>query len=434
MSRLDFTRFICLFGIAGFWFIAVIPCIAQDDMGSLSGRVLDMADEPIAGFTIALSPVVIEDSGSMHRPMRPPHPGFLTEKTDENGAFTFTEIKPGPLQFLIPPQQFNFQGDDEIVSTKIGGMTLYLDRHVPFGSVTFGLQPGSDVENVEVTVRPRMRIRARVVFKDGTPLANASISREIKSEDVDGRGEGHSSGGATTDAEGYFMHYIHRHNDPAFYTVFVRYEGLSAKSEEFLMEPGARYDDLVLTLDSQVTPNAETSPESVKLARPPIPTKSATPKPRVPVRPLRFPDNKTAWVVNPENGHAYAKIRCRSLQEARDRAATEGAYLVAINDEAEQRWLSAFFGNYLYWIGLSNAEAEETWVWHTGEPMTYTNWGPENRFFRSIFSAKEKKGVLMTFVDGEWHAVGPGDLFWDKTGMAILEKADVFDGSSTKEK
>ena len=40
----------------------------------------------------------------------------------------------------------------------------------------------------------------------------------------------------------------------------------------------------------------------------------------------------------------------------------------------------------------------------------------------------------MTFVDGEWHAVGPGDLFWDKTGMAILEKADIFDSPRAEKK
>ena len=28
----------------------------------------------------------------------------------------------------------------------------------------------------------------------------------------------------------------------------------------------------------------------------------------------------------------------------------------------------------------------------------------------------------MTFVNGQWHAVGPGALFWHKTKMAILEK------------
>ena len=130
--------------------------------------------------------------------------------------------------------------------------------------------------------------------------------------------------------------------------------------------------------------------------------------------------------MNPANGHAYAKIRCGGLDEAQDRATAEGAYLVAINDEAEQKWLSGFFGNYLYWIGLSDAEKEGEWVWQNGESLTYTNWGPNDRFFRSIFSAKKKEGVVMTFVDGEWHAVGPGDLFWDETGMAILEKTGIF--------
>ena len=27
----------------------------------------------------------------------------------------------------------------------------------------------------------------------------------------------------------------------------------------------------------------------------------------------------------------------------------------------------------------------------------------------------------MTFLDGTWHAIGPGDLFWNATGQAILE-------------
>ena len=57
------------------------------------------------------------------------------------------------------------------------------------------------------------------------------------------------------------------------------------------------------------------------------------------------------WAVNPENGHAYIKIGCESLEDANDRAAAEGAHLVAINDEAEQQWLLGLFGNHLYWIG-----------------------------------------------------------------------------------
>ena len=145
------------------------------------------------------------------------------------------------------------------------------------------------------------------------------------------------------------------------------------------------------------------------------------------------PLEKGVWAVNPENGHAYIRIPCKSLDDAQDRAA-EGAYLVAINDEAEQKWLLGLFGNHIYWIGLSDAESEGEWVWQNGEPLTYTNWGSKRSFPRSPLSSEEKDSAVMTFVNGQWHAVGPGDLFWRMTKMAILEKAEVLDGSPAKEK
>ena len=139
---------------------------------------------------------------------------------------------------------------------------------------------------------------------------------------------------------------------------------------------------------------------------------------------ILYADEKHPWsvvVVNPENGHAYKQIRARSLADARAKADADDAYLVAINNEAEQKWLSGVFGNGLHWIGLSDAEKEGQWQWDNGEPLTYTNWGPEDRFPRSALSAEEKDEAVMTFVNGTWHTVGPGDLFWDATGQAILE-------------
>ena len=139
---------------------------------------------------------------------------------------------------------------------------------------------------------------------------------------------------------------------------------------------------------------------------------------------ILYADEKHPWsviVVNPENGHAYKQIRAKSLTDARAQADADDAYLVAINNEAEQKWLSGVFGNGLYWIGLSDAEKEGQWQWDNGEPLTYTNWGPEDKFPRSALSAEEKDGAVMTFVNGTWHTVGPGDLFWDATGQAILE-------------
>ena len=422
--------------------IAAVPCLAQEET-TFSGTVLDTEGEPIAGFTIGLLPI------------------SLMSKTDEEGDFTFTNVPPGPVQVVIPTQPskenevpiLNFEADNELVSIKIKGITLYQVIRPPFGGIEFGIKSGSHIKDVAVTVRPRMRIRAKVVFKDGKPLTNASVSLIVRHDD------GRSSSGPTTDAEGYFVHYIDNDDVPAHYTVSVKYKGLSAKSEPFLLEKGARYDDLVLTLDGSMplaAPQTDSLPEvldkvtggptpSEKLTRtqtnPSIPTnkgqvniQEVEVKPRVtgtkpakPVRQMRPPWEKDAWAVNPANGHAYRKIRCESLDEARARAAAEGAYLLTINDEAEQKWISGLFGNYLYWIGLSDAENEGEWVWENGEPLTYTNWGPKYSYPRSPLSPEKKDTAVMTFVNGKWHAVGPGDLLWRMTKMAILEKASVPD-------
>ena len=38
----------------------------------------------------------------------------------------------------------------------------------------------------------------------------------------------------------------------------------------------------------------------------------------------------------------------------------------------------------------------------------------------------------MTFVDGTWHAVGPGDLFWRLTRQAIIEKDKLHPNNTAK--
>ena len=171
MHRLNFIHIMSFVRTAvALSLIALVPCIAQEETGTLSGVVADTEGKPIAGFNISLSPV------------------FQMSKTNENGAFTFTDVPTGPVQIMIPPQQFgqnekpsfNLEPDDELVSIKIGGITLYQGMRPPFGGIRFAIKPGSHFKNIEVTVRPRMRIRARVVFKDGKPLTNASISQVVQ--------------------------------------------------------------------------------------------------------------------------------------------------------------------------------------------------------------------------------------------------------------
>ena len=326
-----------------------------------------------------------------------------------------------------------------------------------------------------------MRIRTRVILKDGTPLTNTRISKQVHHADLDGTGSGSSSGSATTDSEGYFIHYIQHDDVPAEYTITVGYKGKFAKSEKILIEDGTRYDDLVLTLDTEAS-EPEPKPDWVvapvqkpitekakkssslpgllgKLSRKPkrvvkpvererviqekvIQSVEVIDLPENPPKIIEKPgitipesDEKTTltqpkkdlenWLVNPENGHAYRKIRCRSLKEARNQAASHGAYLVTINDENEQKWLSGVFGNHLYWIGLSDAKTEGQWVWENGEPLTYSNWGKKGRFPRSTLTTEQQDAAVMTFVNGLWQAIGPGDLFWRYTKYAIIEKDEL---------
>lgn len=180
--------------------------------------------------------------------------------------------------------------------------------------------------------------------------------------------------------------------------------------------------------------NEQTDAQPIGTSTPPDKTTTAQTSRSVPPQQIKSLLERGVWAINPENGHAYMKIWCRSLEDAQDRAAAQGAHLVAINDAAEQQWLLGLFGNHLYWIGLSDAKKEGEWVWQNGEPLTYENWGSKYKFPRSSLLPEEKDSAVMTFANGQWHAVGPGDLLWNTTRQAILEKTDVFGSPLVKEK
>lgn len=476
MTYIDniYTKY--LLCILSLYLFISIPFLAQGQMGTISGTVLDMNEKPVQGFTLTLS----------HSPMR--------SITNEKGEFTFNNIPNVPIQIAIPlnlykDEKGNFsfnteqrEPDYEVISTKIGEITIQQRTHHHYApGFKFSVKPGTHLQNVVVIVRPRMRIRAKVILKDGTPLTNTRISKQVHHADLDGTGSGSSSGGATTDSEGYFIHYIQHDDVPAEYTITVGYKGKFAKSEKIIIEDGARYDDLVLTLDSEASepepkpdwvvapvqkPTTEKAKKSSslpgllgKLSRKPKRVVKPVERERViqekviqnvevidlPVNPPKIiekpgitipeSDEKTTliqlnkglenWLVNPENGHAYRKIRCRSLSDAKKQAVSHGAYLVTINDENEQKWLSGVFGNHLYWIGLSDAKTEGQWVWENGEPLTYSNWGKKGRFPRSTLTTEQQDAAVMTFVNGLWQAIGPGDLFWRYTKNAIIEKDEL---------
>ena len=366
----------------------------QDGTAAFSGRVVGVEGEAVAGLSLAIEHVMFGDYEDEVEPIHP-----LETETDADGAFSFSGIAPGQVQLILPfeidtEKQFYIDPEDEILSIKIGEVTYH---PYPFGEMIFTITPGVHIQNVEVKVRPRMRIRGRIVFNDGSPLADADIRIGVRQEDLDGSGGGSSSGGTQTDADGTFTEYV---NEAGLYTVTVTYQDLSVTSAQFLLNAGERREDLLLMFDSApIAPVAE------------------------PSTPPTFNRRSGVWVVNPENGHAYKEVYVEGPEEAKALATAENAYLVSINDEMEQRWLEGLFGPAPFWIGLSDVETEGQWQWDSGEPVTYTNWSV-NQIFPDDLDAAEKDYVVKTFT-GEWQAVGTESPFWRIARRAILETDEL---------
>lgn len=426
--------------ILALWVCCVIlaACHSSENAATFSGRLLDVNGRPISGHVVTLYPVEMSDSGSVFfQPIMAiaTSPEFLTARTNRNGAFTFTqEINPGMIRLRLLPPKFldnlrkpdfkeaDIRSEYHLVSVKIGVMTFYADDIYGAGSTTFSLQTDRRIQNAVVIARPEMWFQGKIVLTDRKPLANATVMFKVQSREQGKSGSGrYGDRLLVTDAKGNFTYGLFYHRQPQFYKVSVEYQGLSAASGEFLIKGGTRYKDLVLTLNG----DSKAIPTDPKPPQPPrMPGTIPPPEKLIPER----------WIVNPMNGHAYAKILGADLETAKDLAAAERAYLVAINDESEQKWLSGVFGNELYWIGLHKVEDNEQWQWDNGEPLIYTNWGPKDRFPSHILSAGEKHAGVMTFVDGEWHAVASDDLFWNATKMALLEKDDWRIGTTTEDR
>lgn len=390
MNRLCFRlNLIALIAIVAFSLFTLSHGIAQEATSALSGRVVGVDGHPIAGFPIAIQPFKVVD-GVRRRGNDP----LLESQTDDAGHFSILNIVPSAVQLVTSPYH---APEYEILSIKIGLAIAYQNKISHPGGITFAIKPGAHLENVEVKVKLRMRMRGQIVFPDGTPLASQTVEIKAHYYEIDGTGYGSSSSSAGTDDEGYFIEYVDK---SGLYTVTVNYQGLSATAKPFLIQDGERKDDVIFTFEDK-----------------PIPTKSPFDRVEVSAGASTSPlPGVGEWVVNPANGHTYKRIHCKSWDDANIQAVAEDAHLVSINDAAEQRWLSGTFGYSPYWIGLTDFAEEGEWSWTSGEPVTYTNWAPHEPMDAD---RGEEDYVIMC---REWSDVGTESAEWQSTRMAIIER------------
>ena len=379
--------------------------ITQKGMASLSGKVVDEDGNAVSGLQLAIKPVEFSLSLNTDAMPRESFSSWKRVVTNRQGDFSFPNIDPVSSQLVLSPESVS---DFEIISLKIGDLTIYptgFHANFPnwFGKPTFAIELGVPLKNMVVTVKPpRMRIRGRILLKDGTPLANTNFGLTVRQRNKETflfffRGSGSSStsgGGAKTDSQGYFVSY--QPQETAEYSVSVEYEGERINSRWFRIKEGQRYDRLVFRL------------KNVEKHRK--------------IRSERIKAQQSIWTLNPTNGHAYKKIQCNSWNDAKAKAAAENAYLVAINDETEQKWLEArFTENLFYWIGLNISQNNSSSQWDNGEPLTYINWLTTEKSNKESTS-ESKVPVAMEFFSKKWMLIETNSPFLPVVKHAILEK------------
>ncbi len=261
-------------------FVASSHNIAQKRTSTLSGQVVNMEGDPIPGFQLAIHSIDIVD-GEMWQAPLPIH----ELKTDAAGHFRINDILPGHAQFAVSPEIDTFEADAEIHSVDVAGLSflpidspkLKISHHPPIppifgarfveskklssvGGLPFYIKSGYDIKDITIKVRPRMRIRGKVLLADGTPLVKAAVKFNINYRSFDGVNSGNGSITPTyTDSDGYFVKYV---NLPLFATVSVEYNGGIATSKTVKISAEKRRHDLVLRLSDTPVPDVQIAPLS----------------------------------------------------------------------------------------------------------------------------------------------------------------------------
>lgn len=406
--------------------LVAFECVAAPT-ASLSGRVIDEAGNPVEEFKVVLltgfhelmvqhlfpwmSAEVVIDRGvpPANAPDAPPYTQVMS-KTDKTGAFAFINVVSQPLMMLaITFPQRGPDHDYEFIRFKIGGVTFRINRNEP--AVPFSISPGTTVQDIEITARLRRGIRVQVVTADGTPLKNTTVNVKVE-QSFNGGFAAFAEQAVRLNDAGQFTEEIYRNGT---YTVNVRHNDLTAKSAPLKIGTHQRAEVVLQLLSAAEQEKLNALPNAA-------------------VSEIQQLINEGIWVINPENRHAYKRIRIKTLKEARQKAKAQGAYLVAINDAAEQHYLLEVLGGQSaavnnFWIGLKAGATH----WDSGEPVTFTRLvtptqSTDTEKADDAKPEKDRANVLLWGEHGRWTVEHHGSPTTKYFGYAILEKENFIVG------
>jgi hypothetical protein len=144
-------------------------------------------------------------------------------------------------------------------------------------------------------------------------------------------------------------------------------------------------------------------------------------------------------ITNLANGHHYYLLTASTWTAAETEARTLGGHLVTIDDSAEDSWLISTFipptqlGREL-WTGLTDRDAEGSYVWADGSRSTYSGWCPGEpnnccggEHFIQIYSCGGGYAWNDTFDDPVPHGGAPvhGVVEVDPNPRVVIEVASV---------
>lgn len=223
--------------------------LLDESKAHLYGVVVDTHDNPVADIPLYVQYMYPEATNETS--------DALLRRTDTTGHFAFENINPGLIQFRLVLDHLS---DDltqyDFVSVKIGEMTYYPNqRYSTFWTTytgSFSIVSDTAYADIKVIVKAKMRLRGKVVFKNGMPLANYPIILQLGHDHPLHSGTGWGTT-THTDLDGYFTKYV---SHPGYYTIKVRYKHLSTEVERFFLNNGENREDLLFTFDTHPLPRS----------------------------------------------------------------------------------------------------------------------------------------------------------------------------------